>query len=374
VNAARHVFWRSSRVWKIAGANYTYYINNAAGQTELVQKGTANSVYTYNIYGNDNTRQTAGGQVGQVLRDGVSISRYYYLKDHLGNVRMVVKSDGTSDAYNDYYPYGMQMPTRNQTASADARFKFTGKERDAAETGYDYFGARYYDSWRGQWGQVDALSPLHPDYSPYAYVYNNPTSLIDPFGFDTTLVHWLYGDQFQTDPVDALNLQLTSTKGNNNNRGGSGSGPSNGSSDGNGHSQIQVPNMPKSEENNLKPEQKIQVESEPYIIRVIMARYEIRRSIGLKVQGFNMNYRNVQASVGNPNFKFYAQAGYTNDDKWYLGFGGAWATGSNGLYSNFGLNFVYDQQEWATAAAVIIGAGILIETGRPEELQQALGY
>ena len=46
------------------------------------------------------------------------------------------------DSYNDYYPFGMQMPGRNLVSSADARYKNTGKERDA-ETNLDYFGARY---------------------------------------------------------------------------------------------------------------------------------------------------------------------------------------------------------------------------------------
>ena len=47
-------------------------------------------------------------------------------------------------AYDDYYPFGMQMETRCQNVgNSDARYKFTGKERDV-ETGYDYFGARYY--------------------------------------------------------------------------------------------------------------------------------------------------------------------------------------------------------------------------------------
>lgn len=32
---------------------------------------------------------------------------------------------------------------------------------------------------------VDPLSHKHADYSPYAYVYNNPTRLIDPFGLDS---------------------------------------------------------------------------------------------------------------------------------------------------------------------------------------------
>jgi RHS repeat-associated protein len=151
-----------------------------AGQIELVQKGPTNSVYTYNIYGKDNTRQTDGGQVGQVLRDFVNISRYYYLKDHLGSVRVTVDVNGTRQAHTDYYPFGMTMPTRDAVIGAvDARFKFTGKERDAAETGWNYFGARYYDSWGGRFTMRDPLSQYT---SLYTYCGNNPISMIDPSG------------------------------------------------------------------------------------------------------------------------------------------------------------------------------------------------
>lgn len=45
--------------------------------------------------------------------------------------------------YLHYLPYG-QLFVNQQVAGHDERYKFTGKERDA-ETGYDYFGARYQD-------------------------------------------------------------------------------------------------------------------------------------------------------------------------------------------------------------------------------------
>ena len=50
----------------------------------------------------------------------------------------------------------MTMSGRSQNPSGpDSRYEFTGKERDYQTTGLDYFGARNYDSWRGQWAQVD---------------------------------------------------------------------------------------------------------------------------------------------------------------------------------------------------------------------------
>ena len=58
----------------------------------------------------------------------------------------------------------------------------TGKERDS-ETGFSYFGARYYDSdLMTGWLSVDPLADKYPNISPYAYCAWNPVKLVDPDG------------------------------------------------------------------------------------------------------------------------------------------------------------------------------------------------
>ena len=58
----------------------------------------------------------------------------------------------------------------------------TGKERDS-ETGFSYFGARYYDSdILTAWFSVDPMADKYPGLSPYAYSSWNPVKLIDPDG------------------------------------------------------------------------------------------------------------------------------------------------------------------------------------------------
>ena len=58
----------------------------------------------------------------------------------------------------------------------------TGKERDE-ETGYCYFGARYYDSdLSGLFLSVDPMADKYPSISPYAYCNWNPVKLVDPDG------------------------------------------------------------------------------------------------------------------------------------------------------------------------------------------------
>ena len=63
---------------------------------------------------------------------------------------------------------------------------FTGKERDS-ETGFSYFGARYYDSdLMTGWLSVDPLADKYPSHSPYQYCRWNPIKRIDVGGlFDT---------------------------------------------------------------------------------------------------------------------------------------------------------------------------------------------
>ena len=66
------------------------------------------------------------------------------------------------------------------------RSRSTSKERDA-ETGLDYFGARYFSSAQGRWtGPDQPFADQHLEdpqsWNMYAYVRNNPLKNIDPDG------------------------------------------------------------------------------------------------------------------------------------------------------------------------------------------------
>ena len=127
--------------------------------------------------------------LGQVKDNAGSLTRYYYLKDHLGDIKVVLNQSGGVDSYDDYYPFGMQMPGRNQAGTADGRFKFISVEQDV-ETGLDAMGFRSYDPWNGRFGQTDPFAFLSPSESPYAYCFNNSISYSDPFGLDTMLTYF----------------------------------------------------------------------------------------------------------------------------------------------------------------------------------------
>ncbi len=92
---------------------------------------------------------------------------------------MTPSSTGSIYIWNDFYPFEESVSWRNMfTAEPDARYKFTSKERDT-KTGLYYFGARYYDSWRGQWLSGD---PMGQGASPYAYCEDDPIGSVDPSG------------------------------------------------------------------------------------------------------------------------------------------------------------------------------------------------
>jgi RHS repeat-associated protein len=159
---------------------------SADPKTTITQSTTTQAFYNPGTYTVAVVYYDDDGQAGNMVTLTVTIDlfhTYYYLKDHLGSVKMIVDAYGNVAGYNDYYPFGMTMPGRSGICGgADARYQFTGKERDVAETGYDYFGARYYDSWSGRWLQVDPMDSSFHGISPYVYCMNNPIGFIDLFG------------------------------------------------------------------------------------------------------------------------------------------------------------------------------------------------
>ncbi|HRE42164.1 MAG TPA: RHS repeat-associated core domain-containing protein, partial [Ignavibacteria bacterium] len=147
-----------------------YYVRGADGlefaiynQTELKQ---------HNVYsGSDNT--------GKIPVNG---DFNYYLKDHLGSIRVIIDQTKKYLMAMDYDAWGYELESRTFQLY-EGEYKFTSKERDE-ESGYDYFGARYYDSRLGRWGQVEPLLDKYVSFSSYCYALNSPMVLKDVDGRD----------------------------------------------------------------------------------------------------------------------------------------------------------------------------------------------
>ncbi len=106
--------------------------------------------------------------------------RYFYHPDHLSSSSWITDGTGNAIQHLHYLPFGEDW-VNQRNSSWNAPYTFSGKEKDA-ETGYGYFGARYYDSGLSIWLSVDPMSDKYPNLSPYNYCANNPVMLVDPDG------------------------------------------------------------------------------------------------------------------------------------------------------------------------------------------------
>jgi RHS repeat-associated protein len=152
-------------VWYVVSNEF--YIRGVEGNELVIFNG--NNVSKYNFFGS--------GNEGYIDSDD---KKHYYMKDHLGSVRVVLNENNEIVSAQDYDMWGYLMVGRNFD-SQQTKYKFTGKERDK-ESNYDYFGARYYDARIGRWGSIDPILEKHYDFNPYNYVLNNTLRFIDPEG------------------------------------------------------------------------------------------------------------------------------------------------------------------------------------------------
>jgi RHS repeat-associated protein len=108
---------------------------------------------------------------------------YYYVKDHLGSTRVLVRDDGITSAK--YYRYTAYGDCKKETMSIAQPNKYTGKPLDG-ELGLNlyYFGARYYMANLGRWAAVDPKARDNAQWGPYTYSLSNPLRFYDPDGLD----------------------------------------------------------------------------------------------------------------------------------------------------------------------------------------------
>ncbi len=103
----------------------------------------------------------------------------YTLSDGLGSVSEAVNPSGAVTASQLYAPYGN---VRFQSGTLPTDQGFTGQRSDAATSGLDYYGARYYDPVAGQFTSADTT--LAGGLNRYGYVGGNPETFVDPSGHE----------------------------------------------------------------------------------------------------------------------------------------------------------------------------------------------
>ena len=90
---------------------------------------------------------------------------------------LTTDASGSVNQHLQYLPFGEDFISQRNSTWATP-YTFSGKEKDS-ETGYSYFGARYYDSDLSLFLSVDAMASKYPSLSPYNYCGNNPVNLVD---------------------------------------------------------------------------------------------------------------------------------------------------------------------------------------------------
>ncbi len=99
---------------------------------------------------------------------------YFYFTDHLGSTTHITGRSGDVAQYAAYTPYGSLFREYRSVQP----YKFNGKELDQ-ETGYYYYGARYYDPTTTLWLGTDPLKHKYPDIGAYVYCAGNPVKYVD---------------------------------------------------------------------------------------------------------------------------------------------------------------------------------------------------
>jgi RHS repeat-associated protein len=137
-------------------------------------------------YNANNIVKRVATSEGQLVPSGDTLRFDYFLKDHLGNVRVVFNEKGDIIQKSDYYPFGLEIDRNSPVQAQNARngvnrYLYNGKELQVG-SGYIDYGARMYMPEIGRWGVVDSKSEFSNSMSPYNYTSNNPINRFDPDG------------------------------------------------------------------------------------------------------------------------------------------------------------------------------------------------
>ena len=178
------------RIKKIGSDSVRIYIYS--GLKVLYEMNTATQMDAVYIHG-------PAGRIAKKVND---ITEYYHT-DHLGSTRLTTSENGVIVTEVQYKPFGEQV---NAT---EEQYTFTGKELD--DTGFYYYGARYYDPETGRFLTRDPLQGERgapQTLNRYVYCLNNPLKYIDPAGTDPKeTVEEIFQRMQNVDPATYAELQ-----------------------------------------------------------------------------------------------------------------------------------------------------------------------
>jgi len=122
-------------------------------------------------------QQNAGGVGGLLLvRDHGASTTHFAGYDGNGNVTALVKTDGSISARYEYSPFGEPIRSTGPLAKTNP-FRWSTRFTDE-ESGFVYYGYRYYSPVLGRWIGRDPIGEKGGN-NLYAFVLNDPTCSID---------------------------------------------------------------------------------------------------------------------------------------------------------------------------------------------------
>ena len=188
----------------LGGGTERYYYDGTGQRVAKSGPDGSMTVFVYDAFGQLSAEYSN-------LATSSPCTTCYLTSDYLGTTRLITDQNGQVVARHDYLPFGEEVGAnaggRNGQwgpGSDNIVQKFTGQERDA-ETGTDYFHARYYSGALGRFTSPDPGNAGADLYNPqswnaYAYVNGNPLANVDPNGM------WSIDDPgdpgFPGDPCD----------------------------------------------------------------------------------------------------------------------------------------------------------------------------
>jgi RHS repeat-associated protein len=148
-------------------------VQNAAG-TSFLYDG-ANAVQELN--GSTVTANLLSGGVDEIFSRTDSSGAFTQLKDALGSTIALVDSNRNIQTSYTYDPYGGTSVTGTSNAN---EFQYAGRENEG--NGLYFYRARYYSPLLGRFINEDPMGFAGSGPNLYAYVFDSPINLVDPFG------------------------------------------------------------------------------------------------------------------------------------------------------------------------------------------------
>jgi RHS repeat-associated protein len=187
--------YQGRRIQKIvstnAGSGWVYSYTNRfvydGWNVVAILDGGDNMLYSFtwglDLSGSPQGAGGVGGLLSMRVYSGANAGTYFYCHDGNGNVAALVNTgNGSIAAQYEYGAFGELIRATGPMASVNP-FLFSTEYRDA-ESGFYYYGCRYYNPTTGRWIGRDPAEEEVGGLNLYGFVGNSPLNYVDWLGLE----------------------------------------------------------------------------------------------------------------------------------------------------------------------------------------------